>query len=407
MRGPTRNSAGRLSRLLGSVLVLTSLLVGMLPLVAFADDEVVKPDNNGECWAGYEKISPPDDRIIDPMTFKADRYYESVVLVGGPPNENNQDPDGRDKEFKDVIPGQEISREFHEISHICVKPNDQPEPRYVCENGEVVAVQPDDSRYEDGYASYDEAEADCTPAEEPEPEPDPDKPKHKKHRYVCVDGEVIKVGPKDPRYKGAHKSYWKAKKDCTPAEEPEARYVCEAGEVVEVGPDDPRYDDAYASYDEAEADCTPAEEPDPEPEPEPEPETRYVCDDGEVIGVDDTDPRYDEGYPSEDEAAVDCATDEEDLPNKWVCVGPSEVAEIGPDDPRYDEAYDTAAEALLDEDCEEVLPPVVTTTPGDEVDDEELPFTGMDSGVFAAIAAVLLLAGISLLGFSRRVGEES
>ena len=58
------------------------------------------------------------------------------------------------------------------------------------------------------------------------------------------------------------------------------------------------------------------------------------------------------------------------------------------------------------EDDPEVLPTVVTTTP-DEVDDEELPFTGLDSDVMFGIAVLLFGVGAALLAITRRVEDES
>ena len=58
------------------------------------------------------------------------------------------------------------------------------------------------------------------------------------------------------------------------------------------------------------------------------------------------------------------------------------------------------------EDDPEVLPTVVTTTP-DEVDDEELPFTGLDSDIMFAISVVLLGLGAALLAMTRRLGDDS
>jgi hypothetical protein len=54
---------------------------------------------------------------------------------------------------------------------------------------------------------------------------------------------------------------------------------------------------------------------------------------------------------------------------------------------------------------DEVLPTVVTTVP-DEVDDEELPFTGIDSDVMLGLAVVLLGGGALLLLMTRRLEEN-
>ena len=54
---------------------------------------------------------------------------------------------------------------------------------------------------------------------------------------------------------------------------------------------------------------------------------------------------------------------------------------------------------------DEVLPTVVTTVP-DEVDDEELPFTGVDSDIMLGLAVVLLGGGALLLLMTRKLEEN-
>lgn len=90
-----------------SALPLIALLLFLLALPAVG--------NEGECPEGYAKISTG----FDGLSWTADADYETVILVGGPPNENNDDPDGRDKVFTDVEEGDVISRVAHDISHIC------------------------------------------------------------------------------------------------------------------------------------------------------------------------------------------------------------------------------------------------------------------------------------------------
>ncbi len=53
----------------------------------------------------------------------------------------------------------------------------------------------------------------------------------------------------------------------------------------------------------------------------------------------------------------------------------------------------------------EVLPTVVTTAP-DDVDDDELPFTGMDTDVMIGLAVVLLGVGATVLAMTRKVAEK-
>jgi type II secretory pathway pseudopilin PulG len=52
-----------------------------------------------------------------------------------------------------------------------------------------------------------------------------------------------------------------------------------------------------------------------------------------------------------------------------------------------------------------VLPTVVTSTP-DEVDDEELPFTGVNSELMIALAILFLALGAALLALTRRVETD-
>jgi hypothetical protein len=74
------------------------------------------PLNPGQCPAGYNKIV---DGYDDGLSWTSDGNYTGVVLAGGPPGENNQDPDGRSKYFYDVKAGDTIAREAHDISYIC------------------------------------------------------------------------------------------------------------------------------------------------------------------------------------------------------------------------------------------------------------------------------------------------
>ena len=82
--------------------------------------EVPCQDNPGHCPAGFDKYELPDARVKG-KTFTADVDYDVVILVGGPPNDNNQDPDGRNKYFYDVEAGKSVSREAHDISHVCYR----------------------------------------------------------------------------------------------------------------------------------------------------------------------------------------------------------------------------------------------------------------------------------------------
>ncbi len=76
-------------------------------------------NNNGQCPAGYRKQV---DNYTGGLSWKSDGKYLSVILVGGPAGSTNKDPDGRNKYFSNVTKYQTISRAFHDISHICVKP---------------------------------------------------------------------------------------------------------------------------------------------------------------------------------------------------------------------------------------------------------------------------------------------
>lgn len=75
-----------------------------------------KDEIPGQCPAEYTKIV---DSYSDGLSWTADYDYDSVILVGGPDNENNDDPDGRNKYFSNVKTGDTISRIDHDISHIC------------------------------------------------------------------------------------------------------------------------------------------------------------------------------------------------------------------------------------------------------------------------------------------------
>src|SRR5690554_7327441 len=83
------------------------------------------------------------------------------------------------------------------------------------------------------------------------------------------------------------------------------------------------------------------------------------------------------------------------------------IEEIGSDHPEYEgvNTYDEREDAEADQDCTEVSPTVVTSVP-DEVDDEELPFTGFDSDVLFGVAVLMLAAGVMLLVMTRRLGED-
>jgi len=75
--------------------------------------------DNGQCPAGYTKQV---DNYKGGLSWKSDGNYLSAILVGGPAGSTNKDPDGRFKYFSNVSKNQTIARKFHDISHICVKP---------------------------------------------------------------------------------------------------------------------------------------------------------------------------------------------------------------------------------------------------------------------------------------------
>ena len=82
-------------------------------------DECLPP---GHCPPGFEVKYEGDHPSIDGLSFTADQDYDVVILVGGPPNPGkNKDPEGRNKFFYDVAKGDVISREAHDISHVCGK----------------------------------------------------------------------------------------------------------------------------------------------------------------------------------------------------------------------------------------------------------------------------------------------
>ncbi len=68
-------------------------------------------------------------------------------------------------------------------------------------------------------------------------------------------------------------------------------------------------------------------------------------------------------------------------------------------------SMDESTTSSGDDPEDEVLPTVVTTAPG-EVDDDELPFTGLDSEVMVGLAILFLGAGAALLAMTRRAEEN-
>jgi hypothetical protein len=104
--------------------ILAALVLALTLLAAPAG--ATQQENNGNC-----PIEAPDkNNYSGTLDWESDGDYSLVILVGGPPNQNNQDPDGRDKKFIDVKEGDIISRVAHNISHICTKdaPAVDPEP---------------------------------------------------------------------------------------------------------------------------------------------------------------------------------------------------------------------------------------------------------------------------------------
>ena len=89
----------------------------------------------GQCPMGYEKIV---DGYQGGLAWTAEADYAGVVLVGGPPGENNQDPDGRYKYFSPVEAGETIAREVHDISYICATDD----PTVAADGGQEDAVEP-------------------------------------------------------------------------------------------------------------------------------------------------------------------------------------------------------------------------------------------------------------------------
>ena len=79
----------------------------------------------GQCPSGYDKPASGWDNTS--LSWTADKAYKAVILVGGPPNSNNDDPDGRFKYFYDVEQGETITRVAHAISHLCVIPSTPPD----------------------------------------------------------------------------------------------------------------------------------------------------------------------------------------------------------------------------------------------------------------------------------------
>ncbi|MCI0544348.1 MAG: hypothetical protein L0Z49_07850 [Actinobacteria bacterium] len=91
------------------------------------------------------------------------------------------------------------------------------------------------------------------------------------------------------------------------------------------------------------------------------------------------------------------------LPDRFVCDESGAIVTVGPNDEGYDEAFDTVEEA--ERDCTLVEGTVVTTTPS-TTGAEELPFTGLDTGLMSGLAMVLLGIGAMLLTVTRRLEEH-
>jgi hypothetical protein len=99
---------------------MSMLLALSLPAFALAQGQSGKPDNNpGHCPEGYTKIV---DNYKGGKSWTADADYESVILVGGPPG------DGRNHDVGAVKKGETVSRDKHDISHICAIPKIPEEP---------------------------------------------------------------------------------------------------------------------------------------------------------------------------------------------------------------------------------------------------------------------------------------
>ena len=120
--------------------------------------------NQGQCPDDYENIE-----YSGSLSWESDGDYASVILVGGPPGDQNQDPDGRDKSFSNVEEGQVIAREAHDISHICVIPS-PPDPTASATlakawNGDTEGIELDDFDVTLTYTINDGDEQSYDPAE--------------------------------------------------------------------------------------------------------------------------------------------------------------------------------------------------------------------------------------------------
>ena len=107
------------TRVLAALFSMT-LAIALVPTASLAQEDDDSTDDDpsaaGQCPEGYDKIDYSDGE-----DWTADDDYDEVILVGGPPEgEDNKDEDGRNKTFSDVSEGDTISREEHDISHICV-----------------------------------------------------------------------------------------------------------------------------------------------------------------------------------------------------------------------------------------------------------------------------------------------
>jgi hypothetical protein len=91
------------------------------------------------------------------------------------------------------------------------------------------------------------------------------------------------------------------------------------------------------------------------------------------------------------------------LADRYVCDEAGVVVSVKPGEEGYDEAFESGEDA--DRDCTEVEGTVVTTTPEPEPE-EELPFTGVDTGLMSGLAIALLGAGALLLTITRKLENE-
>ena len=353
-------------------------------------DECLPP---GHCPPGFEVKYEGGHPSIDGLSFTADQDYDVVILVGGPPNPGkNKDPEGRNKFFYDVAKGDVISREAHDISHVCGKvitttSTTAPSTTSTSAPSTTTSSAPTTTTPVD-YCDASNKPGGISLAAWLEQGGNPD----------CID---IEVGGKCGMVTGTisrndtNWDTWNVAFELAPA-----TYDLGNAEFGSMSFDE----DYNGGFPVAVAYYLVG------------PEGDYGSISGEpnfwqkTAGtiIVDTDCEPPVTSTSSTTSTTSTSTTMP-LPTRFYCNPDTKlIEEIGSDHPEYEgvNTYDEREDAEADQDCTEVSPTVVTSVP-DEVDDEELPFTGFDSDILFGLSALLLGAGALLLVMTRRISDEA